>query len=337
MNLPSRVAAFINGFGLAGTTGVVAVSGGPDSVALAHAVVGIASLPRLVLAHVNHGLRGAESDADEHFVAGLPARWSSDIPSRLAFRLVRFDTAAEAQRRGENLEAVARDQRYQWLAQVAREEGAAWVAAAHTVDDQAETVLFRLLRGTGLDGLRAMAGRRPLDDAIDLIRPLLLDVRRADVLAYLRAEGLPFREDRSNLDLRFTRNRIRHELIPQLERDYNPALVESLCRLSEQARAAQIEIRLIAGELLHRAELPRAGTTLVFRRDVLAAVPPHRTREMFRLVWERENWSQSAMGFDEWNRLVRLVPLGGVVAWDLPGGIHARSAGNVIQITAPPI
>jgi tRNA(Ile)-lysidine synthase len=319
MDLRSHVGAFFDTQALIPAAGVVAVSGGPDSVALAHTLAGHG----IVLAHFNHQLRGAESDGDEEFVAGLPARLC---------RVQRVDTAAEAARRGENLEATARDLRYAWLAQVAREIGAAWVAVAHTADDQAETVLFRLLRGTGVEGLRGMAARRPLDGPIDLVRPLL-DVRRHDVLAYLEANGLPYRMDSSNRDTTFTRNRLRRELIPQLEHEYNPALVEALCRLARQAGEVQLEMRGLAEELLARAELPRAGATLVFRTDVLSAVSPHRIREMFRLVWQRERWPESAMGFDEWQRLVAVVN-GDATASDLPGGVHVRRAERVIQLTA---
>ncbi len=265
--------------------------------------------------------------ATAQFVTALPAQWSPDDCTRLPCRSVRIDTPAAAQ--GHNLEATARDQRYAWLTQVAREEGAAWVATAHTADDQAETVLFHLLRGSGLDGLRGMLACRPLDDRIALIRPLL-GVRRRDVIAYLAAEKLPYCVDSSNRNLALTRNRLRHELIPQLEREYNPALTSVLCRLAEQAQDVQAEMRRLAEELLAAAELPRAGTMLVFRADVLAAASAHRLREMFRLVWQRERWPQSAMGFDEWQRLVAVVR-GEVTAWDLPAGIHVRHAGRVIQ------
>jgi len=317
MDLQSHVGAFLDAQQLGGAAGVVAVSGGPDSVALAHAM---ARSP-IVLAHVNHMLRGAESDADEEFVTGLAPRC----------RVLRVDTAAEADKRGQNLEATARDLRYAWFAQVARDEGAAWVAVAHTADDQAETVLFRLLRGSGVEGLRGMSARRPLDGSVVLLRPLL-DVRRRDVHAYLEAHGLAYRQDSSNLDTALTRNRLRRELMPQLEREYNPALVDALCRLSKQAAEVQAEMQPLAEDLLGCAELPRAGGMLVFRADVLGAAAPHRLREMFRLVWHREAWPQSAMGFDEWQRLVAVVH-GAAAAWDLPGGVHVRRAGRVIQLS----
>jgi tRNA(Ile)-lysidine synthase len=331
MDLFAHVAGFFDAQGLAGSAGVVAVSGGPDSVALAHALSRLIGPPRLVFAHVNHGLRGAESDADERFVAGLPAQWHPDASLRLPCRVLHVDTATEAAQRGQNLEATAREQRYAWLAEAARQEGAAWVAVAHTADDQAETVLFRLLRGSGVDGLRGMSARRPLDANVALVRPLL-EIRRQDVLDYLQAQSLPCRQDSSNLDTAFTRNRLRRELIPQLEREYNPAVVAALCRLARQAEEVQAEMRPLAEELLARAELPRAGDMLVFRADVLAAAPPHRVREAFRAVWKREGWPESAMGFDEWQRLVELAR-GEVTAWDMAGGVHARNTGRVVQLS----
>jgi tRNA(Ile)-lysidine synthase len=336
VDLPSHVHAFLDAQGLAGTAGVVAVSGGPDSVALAHVLFRLRrqdALSGLVVAHVNHRLRGLESDADEQFVLGLPAEWCSDDTTLLTARVLRVDTAAEAHSRGENLEAAARDLRYAWLAQVAREEAAAWVAVGHTADDQAETVLFRLLRGSGLEGLCGMATRRPLEAPIDLLRPLLR-IRRQQVLDYVEQEGLGYRQDRSNLDRGFTRNRLRHELIPRLQEEYNPALVDVLCRIAEQARDVQAEIRPLAEELLACAELPRAGTTLVFRADILRTAPPHRLREMFRLVWQREAWPQGDMGFEDWQRLAAVVR-GDVTASDLPGGLHVRHTARIVQVIPP--
>ena len=333
MDLALHVAEFFRGWTLPGAAGVVAVSGGPDSVALAHALFRLRQqdiLGKLVIAHVNHQLRGAESDADQAFVAGLLGQWWSQEPALLHFRTQSFDTGTVAELCGENVEALAREERYEWLAQVAREEDADWVAVGHTADDQAETVLFRLLRGSGLDGLRGMSPRRPLSGVVELLRPMLA-LRRQDVLDYLQREGLPFREDSSNRDPKFTRNRIRHELIPQLRRDYNPALVAVLCRLAEQAREAQAEMRPMAQSLLAAAELPRAGDTLVFRAAVLAEATPHRLREMFRLVWEREGWPAGPMGFDHWQRLVSVVH-SERPAWDLPGGVRVRSAGAVVQV-----
>src|SRR4051794_9260207 len=157
VSLPDHIAAFLQRSH--GSPGIVAVSGGPDSVVLAH----LLRNARVTYAHFNHQLRGPESDTDEAFVRDLPRSWQCE---QIAVRVERADVGAEAKRAGQNLEAFARERRYAWLAEMARAEGAAWVATGHTADDQAETVLFRLLRGSGLGGLRAMAESRPLADGI---------------------------------------------------------------------------------------------------------------------------------------------------------------------------
>jgi tRNA(Ile)-lysidine synthase len=306
---------------------VIAISGGPDSVALARA----AALARehrsgrLVFAHLNHGLRGTESDADEAFVIDLAAQ----IPG-VEICHVRIDVAAEAARTGMNLEATARRLRYDWLAQVARERGITRVATGHTADDQAETVLHRLLRGTGLQGLRGIAGRRALAPDVELVRPIL-DVTRVDVLAFLHSLGQSFREDSSNRDLRHTRNRIRHELLPLLAGQFNPAIVAVLGRLAAQAEEAFRDEESAASRLLTAAELPRAGRQVVFDAVCLRAAPERELRAMLRLVWEREGWPRDAMSFDTWKRLAASVH-GKGTATDFPGGIHASHRGRAFLL-----
>jgi tRNA(Ile)-lysidine synthase len=309
---------------------VVAVSGGPDSVALARAALAAcASDAPLVLAHLNHRLRGAESAADEDFVAGLHAALSAAAPNvRLARE--RIDVAASARATGENLEAEARRLRYRWLAEVARSHGLRWVATGHTADDQAETVLHRLLRGAGLQGLRGIAGQRELEAGVELVRPLLR-ATRADVMAYLGALGQPYRHDSSNDHLDRTRNRIRHELLPHLAQRYNPAVVALLGRLAEQADEAWRAERDEAAELLRRAELPRAGALLVFDRAALASAPRRLVRAALRLAWEREGWPVGGMGYEDWQRLADLVQ-DETGAVDLPGRVRARCRGRVLQL-----
>jgi tRNA(Ile)-lysidine synthase len=307
-------------------TVVAAVSGGPDSVALLR-VLTITLSGRVVIAHMNHGLRGVASDEDEAYVARLVERLQGETPTRLEFRSARRDILAEAA--GDNLEAVARGVRYAWLAEVARAEGATWVATGHTADDQAETVVFRLLRGTGLAGLAGIAAHRPLAPGVELVRPLL-NTTRAEVLDFLQTIGQDFREDATNADPRFTRNRIRHELLPRLT-EYNPRATEVLGRLAEQAADWRRELEEAAEGLLRAGERPRAGALLVFDAATLAAAPPHRLRLLWRHVWEREGWPRRDMGFREWDRLAELCR-GGPAAIDLPGGIRARRRGAVIQV-----
>ncbi len=330
-------------------SGVVGVSGGADSVALLRAlhVVGV---PRAV-AHVNHKLRGDESDADEAFVRELCGTLGVPCHVKTA------DMAARAP--GANLEAAARQVRYSFFVEVAAEVRAEWVATAHTANDQAETVLHRLLRGTGLQGLRGILsgqggmgseqergqtekGERPgagivggnvpslsTSPTIHLLRPLL-GVTRTDVLDYLAALNQSFREDASNADPRFTRNRIRHELLPLLE-TFNPAIVSALTHIAEHASEAHDALVSLAGELLAQSERPRAANAIVLDTATLAAAPRAIRRIALRLIWEREGWPVGEMSFDSWDRAVEITG-GNASACDFPAGVSMRKAGRVVQI-----
>lgn len=300
--------------------GVVAVSGGADSVALLRAIMACGCGP-LTVAHVNHRLRGTESDADEVFVRELAA--TLGLPCRVQ--------AVAVAALGGNVESTARRVRYEFFAEVAAEVGAMWIATGHTADDQAETVLHRIIRGTGIQGLRGIAtcsltpGTTP---QAAIIRPLLT-VTRADVLAYLTELGQPFREDSSNADPRFTRNRIRRELLPLL-RTFNPEVVSVLARLAEHAVEAHEIITAHASAVLAKAERPRAGNTVII--DVTALGSSQAVvRAVLRLVWERESWPMDQMDADAWNRACAVVT-GTPAAWDFPGGVSMRHTGRVVQI-----
>ena len=294
--------------------GVVAVSGGADSVALLRALVAVRT-GTLTVAHFNHKLRGDGSERDAGFVGELASRFG------LAFKLGEADVATEAV--GENLEATARRLRYDWLNAVADEVGAKWIATGHTIDDQAETVLHRLIRGTGMQGLRGIAARRER-----LIRPFLT-VSRADVLDLLRELNLPHREDTSNSDPRFTRNRIRAELLPLLK-TFNPEIVASLGRLAGQAHEAHEIIVSQARALLAKAERPRAGGAIILDAEALGG-PPVVVRSALRLVWEREGWPVAGMDHAAWGRAAD-VARRAAGACDFPGGVTMRARGRVVQI-----
>jgi tRNA(Ile)-lysidine synthase len=307
---------------------VVAVSGGPDSIALLRALVALRVGP-LTIAHLNHQLRGQESDEDEQFVRDVHARLATEVKD-LGLHCARLDIAAAARKEHDNRENRARHLRYEWLAQVARAVGSPWIATGHTADDQAETVLHRLLRGTGLPGLRGIALRRRLAPDVEVVRPLLM-VPRSEVLAYLEAEGQSFRTDSSNADRSLTRNRIRHELLPHLAERYNPAVARILARLAIQAEEICRESAELTRELLQRAERPRVDTRIILDRPALAEAARHRVRELFRLLWEREGWPAGRMSFDAWDRLAALA-FEEVPAVDLPDGIRAVSRGRVLQV-----
>jgi tRNA(Ile)-lysidine synthase len=316
-------------------SGVVAVSGGADSVALLRSLHALGK--PLVVAHVNHQLRGADSDADEAFVRELAASLN------LQCQVLPIDVAGLAA--GENLESTARRYRYTFFAVVARRFGAAWIATGHTADDQAETVLHRIIRGTGIQGLRGIhpsptppprgeglspspvgGGGRGRGHAV--VRPLLT-VTRADVLEYLTVINQPFREDATNADRRFTRNRIRHELLPLLK-SFNPDVVAALANLAEHACDAHEVIEVVAVDALVKAERPRAGKTIILDTAALGTSQAV-VRAVLRRLWEREGWPMSEMGFDAWDRAVG-VACGELSSCDFPGGISMRHAGRVVQI-----
>jgi tRNA(Ile)-lysidine synthase len=332
MDLATQVADCFKRHGFEASMGIVAVSGGPDSVALAHVLTTLlqgGKLSRLVLAHLNHQLRRDESEADEAFVKNLPALFDVEHEPRVSVRTQRIDVAALAEAERANLESVARRERYRWLTQVAREEAAVWIATGHSADDQAETVLFRLLRGSGMLGLGAMRECRAVEE-VQLIRPLL-HVRRRDIHAYLADKQIAYCVDSSNSDRRFTRNRLRNELMPFLEKEFNPGVVDVLCRLARQAQDLHEQVSDGAVQLLLEAELPRADRTLVFALERLRRADDNTVREMFRLVWMREAWPMGTMDFKHWDRLLQFVS-GTQRAIDLPGGIHACLRGKVVQL-----
>lgn len=206
-----------------GDSVLVGVSGGPDSVALFLALRKLAeSLSlQLCIAHVNHCLRGEESDRDEVFVRELAASCGVDV------YVEKIDVAAVARERKRSIEEAARDVRYDFYRSVAASRGAIRIALGHNSDDNAEQVLMNLLRGSGPRGL---AGIPPVREG-GIIRPLIRTTRQ-EILDYLKACGRSFVQDSSNQDVRFLRNRVRHELLPHLKAVYNPGVSVALNRLS---------------------------------------------------------------------------------------------------------
>jgi tRNA(Ile)-lysidine synthase len=208
---------------------VVALSGGPDSVGLVHLLRDLgpgAGFTLAGIAHFNHQLRGIEADADEAFCRRLAA--SLGVPIETG----RGDVRGFAERQKRSIEDAARSRRYEFLHEAGQRLDADAIAVGHTRDDQAETFLLRLIRGSGTRGLGSIRPKAGM-----IVRPLL-ETSRQDVRAYVTARGLEYREDATNLDVQIPRNRIRHELLPYLEREFSPNIVEVLAR---EAALAQID------------------------------------------------------------------------------------------------
>ncbi len=248
--LPHTVLEFIRKHGLlkAGDRVAVAVSGGADSVALLRLLLELRNEIGIVLSvvHFNHRLRGAESDEDEHFVAELAERHKLELWNESG------NVAAHAAVKHLSLETAAREMRYQYFRQLLRSGQLNRIATGHTLDDQAETVLLKIVRGAGGRGLAGIypllpvggpepssISSRPTQYAdASIIRPVLA-TRRCDLDLYLLALGQAWREDKSNRDLRHMRNRVRHGILPRLERYLNPAVREALAETAEISRAEE--------------------------------------------------------------------------------------------------
>jgi tRNA(Ile)-lysidine synthase len=253
---------------------LAAVSGGSDSVALAWLLKDLHDRDALTIAaigHVHHQLRGADADADEMFCRDLAARIG--VP----FLSGRVDVVAAIKDAGGSIESAARRLRYAWLEDAATQAGASHVATGHTLDDQAETVLLRLLRGAGGRGL---SGIRPERGVV--IRPLL-DCRRADLRAYLASKGESFREDASNADTSIPRNRVRHELVPVIER-IAPGGVDALARTA--ALSADDE-NYLAAAAIDAARSDVLCTDAALDVDRLNALAPAIARRVVRDAMER--------------------------------------------------
>lgn len=312
---------------------VLAVSGGADSVAMLRAAVALKKCRdgdgRVFAAHLNHALRGDVADADADWLKALCDELN--VPLEIG----KSDVTAVARREGDGWEAAARETRYDFLRRTAEGFGARFVAVAHTADDQVETVLHRIIRGTGIAGLAGMRSVRPLSSSVALVRPMLA-LGRQDVLHYLAAIGQDFRIDATNDDLRFTRNRLRHELLPAIRRHINNHFDAAILRLAAHAAESQQLLEDSAAQLVSDCvalefdedkvtEGSRRVSTIRINCQDLGTLPNLLVREVCKTAWKEAGWPLQAMGFDEWQQLaVLLQHRGEFRPVCLPGGVRAH-------------
>ena len=290
---------------------VAAVSGGADSVALTHVLAELsrAGVLRLVgLAHLNHQLRGSASDRDENFCRQLAD--GCGVP----FDVERVDVGAVA-RGGRSLEEAGREVRYAFLERARQRLGADLVAVAHTLDDQAETVLMRLLSGAGTRGLGAIRRRRGA-----IVRPLL-DIRRHELRAYLARRDVPFVEDATNADCSRRRNRLRHEVIPHLVAAEGEGAVDALARVATIAQADEAFLDALTDEAAKRVTVLADPIELDAAR--LAAEPlALRRRLVGRLAHQ---WTGRRPSFRQIDALERFLERGVPGRVPLAGGLMELS------------
>lgn len=308
---------------------LAAVSGGPDSVALLSVLTALAPSWDLTLqaVHVNHGLRGAESDEDASFVAGLCDRLG--VP--LVVERVPLGGPA-GRRRGRSLQEHAREARYAAMVRVATALRMDKLALGHTADDQAETLVMWMLRGSGTAGLAGIPpARGPL-----VIRPLL-DIGRAEILTYLEAQGLPFRMDSSNAKPLYFRNRVRHELLPALKR-FNPGLLGVLTRQAEILREEDLCLDQLVSEHLARLTREDGPGEFVVDRAGLLALPLALRRRIVRTLIRRTSGLEQGPRFGAVAAVLdRVVQGRSGAAIAVPGARVAREYGSIRFRSSPAV
>ncbi len=307
---------------------VLGVSGGPDSVAMLRAIAELkeqsACRGKLFVAHLNHGLRRQAADDDAAWLKALCDRLN--VPLEIG----RTDVAAIAATQGDGWEAAARTARYEFLRQTAERLGARFVATAHTADDQVETILHRILRGTGIEGLAGMSKVRPLSTSVALVRPLLT-VSRCAVLQYLAAIGQDYRTDASNQNTQWTRNRLRQELLPHLRERYNTKVDAAIVRLAAQANESQQVIIGLAAALARDCVAVKTANARIDCRT-LEGQPAIIVREVCKQTWSQAGWPEQSMGFDQWQQLAAIVSGAIMQPVNLPGKIRAYRDGPFLVL-----
>ena len=316
--------------GLEGRSILVAVSGGIDSTTLFHVLREIAEKRSLNLAigHVNHSLRGAGSDADEASVRALGERVG------VAVHALRVDPRALqkgcSSRERPSLEEAARRVRYRALYQLADASGSQRIATGHTADDQAETVLLRLLRGSGPDGLAGIPERSG-DGRV--VRPLL-GVARRQIESFARERGLRWREDPSNADPRHTRNRLRARWLPALRENFNPQLLRALCNLAEaQTRDSEWMEELVEREA--RLRFAEEGGQLRIEPKGWEALPEALARRLVRLALRRCGGGRDVSRVHLTRALAFLRNGRRGKRIELPGGLRLSCEGSGFLLARP--
>jgi tRNA(Ile)-lysidine synthase len=328
MKLSQRVARTIRRHSLLARGGrvLVAVSGGPDSVVLVHLLLELQAMGDLTvagLAHFNHQLRGVDADEDEAFCRAMADTLGLPID------VDRAAVATAARSAGRSIEDVARELRYAFLDRIANARGADAIAVGHSLDDQAETFLLRLIRGAGSRGLASILPR-----AGRVIRPLI-DIARQDLRDYAADRALPFRTDATNDDLSIPRNRVRHELIPYLEREFTPGISRVLAREAAVAREDEDRLQQEAIDFAGSIVLSRTGGKTELDAVGLRSLHPALAARVARHALAAEAPSRF-IGFDHVSALLQLAGGSEGDAIDLPGQRAVRRGALIVLGPPPP-
>lgn len=296
-------------------TALIAVSGGRDSVALLHMLVSRGGGHRYILCHLNHGLRGRESGQDAAFVRRLGVKYG------LTTEIEKRDVAAESSRRRISLETAAREVRYEFLLRCAARHGTDRVYLAHHADDQAETILGNLCRGTGIRGLAGMKRESRSQNGLLLLRPLL-SMRRAEIDAYIAAHSLPFREDSSNTSLKHRRNRLRHQVLPLLKEVFARDVSPLIARLGAQAERDEECLRRQAAGFLSQPGIVHHDLSLTINAELKSLHPAILSRVLS--LWLTEKLHLPRIETEDLEAALSMLRPGGPAKINLHAGKHLR-------------
>ena len=298
---------------------LLGLSGGRDSLALLHLLLA-AGHRDLVVCHLNHGLRGRESDADAAFVRSMAEKHG------LACELAKTNVKAHAKKKKLSIETAAREARHAFFKRMSRKHGTSDVLLAHHADDQAETILGNVLRGCGLEGLAGMRLVTDLDSGLRFLRPLL-QVRRSEIDAYVAAQSLAYREDSSNASAEHRRNRLRHEALPILGEIAGRDVVPLLNRLGAIAGSDEMFLQQEAVAWFEACREGKILTQLDSLRELAPAI-------LSRVIafWLREHLKLSGIGFDEVRSVQFLLLPDAPAKVNLPGGRFARRKAGCVWV-----
>ena len=312
---------------------LIAVSGGADSVALVRGMLEILDgkpTTTLAVLHINHGIRSEESQADAQFVRNIA------VDHGLEFHLIEFPPANLSLTPDDPSEESMRNRRYQAFKETAKKIGARYLVTGHHRNDQVETVLFRIFRGTGVSGLKGIPKYRVVDDALTIVRPLL-KVSRQQIHDYLATIGQDFRVDSSNRSNDYTRNFLRNEILPRLDQRF-ANVAEAIARLADQAS----EIDAIVDDAatgLENLIVQQSKTLVTIDRNGLANVPGPFVQRLLVNIWQQQGWPLKSMNAHWWRTLTEACQPSNSTKPDqkfnLPGLVSAEFSASVIRFSCP--